>query len=513
MERNRGKETCYYLYSGQWTIPDWVDPYHGQSYVLSLALLERIFIPEKPSRHLFPDDNTRWFEHDTDMDLQSIYTFRHRMNFLLFFAGVVAFFLLAVKTFQDWKLGLLSCLILLLSPRIFAHSFFNPKDLPFLSVFVIAVYTMLNYFDKKTFAAAAIHGIVCAFLIGIRIMGILVPFLTCCFLLYENLAHHKKVGHEPVCKQSNFTIYIAYLVPFTVFFWPLLWSRPLVNFTNAFLDANRHTWPGFNLFAGRLIPAADLPRYYIPVWILITTPLSYIFLFITGLFALMRRAGGPGGTRQRNLLICALWFFLPLLTVVILRSTLYDGWRQMFFIYPALVIIAVYGWHTLYGYLSRHNAPRFFVYLRLALIVVLIVQLGSVGSFMVRSHPYQHVYFGDIAYSHFLDVDKDGFERDYWALSMREALEYILSQDDREEVKVHPENWIPQVNSYMLSREKRGRLRFVSQIDAADYYITHYRWHMWGHVEFPPQGASRSVEEFYSISVDGVNILTVFRLN
>ena len=49
--------------------------------------------------------------------------------------------------------GRLGSLFLILSPRIFAHSFYNSKDLAFLSFFIISIYTMVRYLEEKTLAS------------------------------------------------------------------------------------------------------------------------------------------------------------------------------------------------------------------------------------------------------------------------------------------------------------------------------------------------------------------------
>ncbi len=82
-------------------------------------------------------------------DTQSIYLRRHLLTFAFFAFSVFIFFLIGKKIFKDWKIGLLGALFLIISPRIFAHSFYNPKDLPFLSVYVISIYTLLLFLEKK----------------------------------------------------------------------------------------------------------------------------------------------------------------------------------------------------------------------------------------------------------------------------------------------------------------------------------------------------------------------------
>ena len=75
-------------------------------------------------------------------DTQTIYWRRHQLTFAFFAFSVFIFFLIGKKIFKDWKIGLLGSLFLIISPRIFAHSFYNPKDIPFLSAYIIAIYTL-----------------------------------------------------------------------------------------------------------------------------------------------------------------------------------------------------------------------------------------------------------------------------------------------------------------------------------------------------------------------------------
>ena len=65
---------------------------------------------------------------------------RHYIYFFTFFLSLVAFFKLCSLRFQDWKLSLLGVIFLFLSPRIFANSFVDPKDIPFMSLLIFSVF-------------------------------------------------------------------------------------------------------------------------------------------------------------------------------------------------------------------------------------------------------------------------------------------------------------------------------------------------------------------------------------
>ena len=73
-----------------------------------------------------------------------IFYTRHLAVHLFFILALIFFYFLLFQQFKDWKISLLGTLILLLCPRIFAHSFFNTKDIPFLSICVLVTFSFFQ---------------------------------------------------------------------------------------------------------------------------------------------------------------------------------------------------------------------------------------------------------------------------------------------------------------------------------------------------------------------------------
>jgi hypothetical protein len=122
---------------------------------------------------------------------------------------------------------------------------------------------------------------------------------------------------------------------------------------------------------------------------------------------------------------------------------------------------------------------------------------------MVKYHPYQDVYFNRIAGKNMESI-KQNFELDYWGLSFKEALEYILQNDGDEIITLHFDNYCGETTFFsILSREQRNRLKYVDDLNDAKYFLSNYRWHR---EEYPFK------EEFYSIKVGGANIMVVYKL-
>jgi hypothetical protein len=67
-------------------------------------------------------------------DPKIYFTLRHLFNFLIFFISSIFFYFILKKRFSN-NLSLVGLLFLILSPRIFAESFYNMKDIVFLSFF------------------------------------------------------------------------------------------------------------------------------------------------------------------------------------------------------------------------------------------------------------------------------------------------------------------------------------------------------------------------------------------
>jgi len=100
---------------------------------------------------------------------------------------------------------------------------------------------------------------------------------------------------------------------------------------------------------------------------------------------------------------------------------------------------------------------------------------------------------------------KNSFELDYWGLSYRQALEYILKNDKDKIIKIYVANACGWYNSLILPSDDRKRLVYVKRdsLDEAKYFISNYRWHK---DEYPYE------DEYFSIKIGGTKIMVVYRL-
>ena len=151
---------------------------------------------------------------------------------------------------------------------------------------------------------------------------------------------------------------------------------------------------------------------------------------------------------------------------------------------------------------SAIAAERRRQYVFAAVAAVLVLNLATTMRFMIAAHPYQNVYFNVLAGRNLTEVRRR-LELDYWGLSYRQALEYVLRHDSAEVLKIAVANAPGFYNSYILPSADRARLRLTEDPAGADYFIGNYRLH--------PADYDYG-EPFYSIDVDGGSIVTIRRL-
>jgi len=473
MQLNTGRIAMQYVTGLDDALFSYRDRNYGTAFELVLTALERILGLTSRARALF--------------------MMRHFANFLCFFLGVIFFYKLCMHRFRNWLMGLAGAFFLVLSPRIFANSFYNSKDIPFLSVFIISIYTLIRYLDKPTLERAGLHALACAILIDIRIVGVIVPFLTFVFAAYESIAVRKAQALKSLLIDNALVFYAILTTALTILLWPLLWRDPAANFMAAFNEMSYYNFPYTVFYAGRYLGGRELPWHYLPVWILISTPLFYIAFFPIGCFTLFRK---------RDDLLFMAWFFFPILAIIGLKSVLYDDWRQAYFAYPAFLLISMAGMERAFLFLKNRLGSKNLPFIMTGFVLTAVICLGPVAAFMIKYHPYQNVYFNTLAGKTMADVKKK-FELDYWGLSYRKGLEYILANDKGNDIRVCVATKPGLFNALILPRKDACRLIYVEKPEDAEYFLTNYRWHP---EDYPYK------DERYSIKIGNAKIMSVYKI-
>ena len=402
-------------------------------------------------------------------DSKNYFLLRHFFNFLIFFVSSIFFYLLLKKRFSK-ELSVIGLLFLILSPRIFAESFYNMKDIVFLSFFIIGLYFAINFLNTSSYKNAFFSSITCSLVIAVKVIGIIIPFIVFVFFVLKSLDNINYLKKNIL----KIIIFFFLLIFFTILFWPYLWSDPLSNFLKALISFSSHPWRGSVFYFGEYISAMNLPWHYPIVWILISTPIIYLLLFFLGSVLIVRRLSfrflklSPEkefndmwrGNKERIDIIIFLIFYFTLFLVIELNSTLYGGWRHLYFIYPCLIFISIRGLELI----SRKLSTKY-------LFVLIIPFLLYLCLWMIKNHPFQFVYFNKFAGKNVAS----NFELDYWGTSNKSVLKYIINNDKKDTLKVFASSNSPYYFSLLLVDSKdRDRIKFVNNENYADFLVTNH---------------------------------------
>ncbi len=410
-------------------------------------------------------------------DTREIYLLRHLLTFITFWISTIAFYKIAKIIFNNNILALLAALMLIISPRIFADAFYNSKDLAFLSFFNITVYFLLKFLKTLSWKLLFTLSFFIAALVNIRLAGIIIFAIAIFLLLLPSTVTNIK--ENITNKILKTLIFIILTITFTILLWPYLWEDPLDRFTNALSTMTAfNRWDEQILYRGEFINPAPPPWHYIPTWIGITTPVIYLLFFIIGIaFIFINLIKRPRAFLNINNkaphTILILWIFIPYLSTIILKSTLYDGWRQMYFIYPPIILIACYGILSLLTFVKNKIYTKSNYYMLTTIIIIpLIINISIIISGMIKYHPNNQVYFNCLSPKNV----SQKYELDYWGVSYKQLLEKLLEIDTSKEIKIKGLGFSAFANSFIIKPTDRVRLFYYLDDTIPKYFISNYRF-------------------------------------
>lgn len=415
-----------------------------------------------------------------------VFALRHFLNFLMFFGTTVAFYQISLKLTRDWRLSLLGCLLLVLSPRIFAHAFYNPKDIPTLFLFTLSMLALFRLREGWSLLNVFLCALSCALLISLRSVGLLVVGFTV-WSIFSSTS----------CKGSlrRLGMYLLFLILLTIVVWPLLWTNTIENFLFAF--SNNVSREGGSLYMG--ITGADHPWHYVLVWIFITTPILYSVFSIIGTIVV-----GWNMVKNPLRLVCFpsnqhlvfLWFWLPVLASVFLGIQIFNEWRHLMFIYPAFLLLALFALQKILVFTTDRTRVQKAATYAGALALGLNVLFTS--WWMIKNHPLQFAYFSIPS-----SWVEGNFELDYWALSYRQGLEKVAALDDRPIINIYPAERIAVGSMLTIDPAQYQRLKLVPAA-SADYILDAFIGS-----QYKPRNVTAEIVD--SVQVDGLTLLTIYK--
>ena len=402
-------------------------------------------------------------------DNKSAFQLKHKFNFLIFFFSSIFFYKIIYFRFQKKIFSLIITFFYLSTPRIFAESFYNPKDIIFMCFCLFSIYFAINILVKQNLINIIFFAFFSALATSTRVLGVLFFFLFLIFIIFMFL--EKKTTLKLGLKMI-FIYIISYLI-FLYIFWPFLWENPIGNIFYAFKSFANYQWEGDVLYLGNFIKATNLPWHYSFTWIYATLPLFVFLFFLFGFIFIFKRFIKKyldlsdktflWETEHELIDYFLLFFFLiPIFAIIFFGSTLYGGWRHLYFLYPTIIYFFAFGIDNFINLMSKKKYNFIFPILFLSLIFNNIFIL-------IKFHPYQNTFFN-------ITLEKKAnelFSIDYWGLSNLEALKY-LDTIEKNNFSIAVASFTPIVYSKIIYNSKNDIELLGTNKTKADYIFTNY---------------------------------------
>jgi hypothetical protein len=419
----------------------------------------------------------------------------HLLEALFAWLGVWGAYHLARRLGGE-KAGFIAALCILLFPNFYGHAFINPKDIPFAAGFIWSLYYIVKAIDgplnaKNFIKLGLCIGITTAIRSGgVLLMGYLLGALICRLWLLRKTPHLWMQGIKYLFLCVGVAAF-AFLVMLP--FWPYAHPAPFKALLHTLQQVAHFPWNGAVLFNGQIYAATDLPWFYLPEMLLITTPEFFLGLGLVGLGLFATKTiyglcekGLEWLTPTRIKLGFVLATFLFPIAIVCIRSaTLYDGVRHFIFVLPVASVLLglLFARLTTLPAVARltpeglrapaQACPPWRKTLGQTLWALLAIQSLIIVTEYAELHPYQYAY-----YNHLVGGTRGAwgkFEIEYWGTAHREAVEKLAAHLAKVgDTQIHTVTspmapWL--VESYLPPN-----LVYVTDGSKAEFYISFMRF-------------------------------------
>lgn len=438
--------------------------------------------------------------------ISHIYQLSHFLNFFIFFVSLIFFYNFINKILKSQWYGFFAVIILFFSPRFFAESFYNSRDIFFLSLFILHISSAYNFLLKENLKAAILFSITSAILIDVKILGFASPifFLFFYFLNISTERGFKKNG-------IKFLIFIIFsTILFIFIFWPFLWSDPIGNAIYAFNNILYHheSVTVLNYYLGEYFSSNNTPWHYRIIFFTFTTPTIVFLLFIIGLVFITSQVlkgviklSDP----KRDIWIDINQMFNFYLLFVLIGTVFFvtkfsvaqfGGWRHLYFLYPITIVFSLIGLNYLLSIIKIRIIKNF-------IFLLILMNLFYIFNWCYKNHPNQQVFFNFFSKNYAMN----NFDLDYWGLSNLHSIKFI-AENNSYPIRVATISFSSLNESILLlNKTSKSKIKLVYDLNEADFIITNYMRKI---------GKNFKVDEskytkYFEVKVDDVPINTVYK--
>lgn len=405
------------------------------------------------------------------------YQTRHLCGALIGLIGLIATWRLAERV-RGPRAGFLALALLATVPAYYGHMFINPKDMPFAAAMTVVLLWMCAVVGEwprprwTTIIALSIAGGVA---LGTRVgaaaavLSLAIPVAAWVFSARPGCDRRQALAASARgCARLLAVLPLTWAI--MVALWP--WAgQELLNPLRALEMFSHFPFPAEVLFDGRMVPATDVPRSYLLVFLALTLPESILLgLLAAGVAALTAALsastrGDPQADRRLRLqlLSIATAALFPVVFFILAKPTAYNGMRHFLFILPPLAVLAAVGVDDTWRHL-RGGWHRPLLACGVAFLSLPIVR-------MVALHPYEYIYYNDLTGG--LPAAVDRFDLDYWGVSVGETTRALAAIERSAGEAFPPRPWRVAVEAEETSATPYMSpfMALTDDDDAADFVI------------------------------------------
>lgn len=419
------------------------------------------------------------------------------------------------------RAGFWALLLIATLPRYYGHMFFNPKDIPLAGTYMFGVWALVSMFSRLPelrWRDCIWVGVAAGLSMSTRIAGFLILFYFGLFaLIYLALQYRdlRSAGtswcstpyaRDFICwgRRGFFAGLIACIILFV--FWPALHLNPLDRAVATVENVQSFGWSGKVLMEGYFWDAYDLPFYYIPYWIIVSIPDVLMLVLGVGFvlsllktLAFFRSGQGVFLNEGLPVVILVFSFLFPLIYLMVLQPTLYDGARHFLFIIPSLVALAGLS----FEWFICMTEKRFNHLVQYVTQSVFLLIIGLTALQMWQLHPYQYTYFNLVSGGLPAAYMRD--ETDYWGLSHKEAGDWLNTHVEELDPAGEKVFIVHQRYSRWMLQEALNPMRFKMTPDpnGADFFVSVTRFNL--HSSYP------HAELIHVVERKGVPLCFIYR--
>jgi Dolichyl-phosphate-mannose-protein mannosyltransferase len=385
-------------------------------------------------------------------------------------AGIASAFATA-RLVAGPRAGAIAALALAVCGPWYGSIFNHTKDIPFGAAMMGATYFLVSAMRKLPQPRRRDvigFGLLLGVALGIRVLGLLMIGYACLAMLMHlpRLRVEPMRGRLAFFAQSVIALMPAFLIAYVLMLaaWPWSALAPL-NPVRGLIDFGEFHYQIRTLFNGQIYEMANVPRWYVPAYLLIKLPLIMLTGAAIALAFVLRpgRSGARVASKRLETALLVVIATFPVICEVIDRGPAFTGLRHFLFVVPTFAVLAGIG----FDWMLDEFALRRRVLAAGASIAIAAALLWN-AAILVALHPYQYLFYNPLVGG--LEGASGRYVTDYWVNIIPEAVDdleaYVatLDQNHRYTVAVCGER-LP------FENKANPHLEWTQDWSKADFFI------------------------------------------